>query len=140
MVADAFHGVRPPGKVVRHLNGNSHDDRPENLAYGTDAENSADSLKHGTHYNARKTHCPHGHPYNTTNGPNRRCRECHRMNERVRLGREGIHPKFRSHCVRGHEYTTENTYIAPGNGQRGCRACRREAAQRQRAAKRLHTM
>jgi HNH endonuclease len=32
---------------VRHLNGNPADDRPENLAYGTRAENLADAAQHG---------------------------------------------------------------------------------------------
>lgn len=29
---------------------------------------------------------------------------------------------LQTHCVNGHEYTPENTYIRP-NGQRDCRAC-----------------
>lgn len=30
----------------------------------------------------------------------------------------------RTHCQRGHEFTTENTYIRP-NGKRQCRVCKR---------------
>jgi hypothetical protein len=30
-----------------------------------------------------------------------------------------------SHCIRGHEFTPENTYRRPSNGGRQCRACRR---------------
>lgn len=31
----------------------------------------------------------------------------------------------KTHCVHGHEYTPENTYIAPGSGWRQCRQCTR---------------
>lgn len=43
-----------------------------------------------------------------------------------------------THCIHGHEFTAENTYIAPSTGQRVCRTCTRarqarwEARQRQR--------
>lgn len=33
--------------------------------------------------------------------------------------------KRKTHCVRGHRFTAENTYVRP-NGGRNCRACRRE--------------
>jgi hypothetical protein len=33
----------------------------------------------------------------------------------------------KTHCVNGHEFTAENTYIFPRDGTRQCRACRREA-------------
>lgn len=44
----------PNGLVVRHLNGNSKDNRLENLAYGTQSDNEQDSIKHGTHYRNTK--------------------------------------------------------------------------------------
>lgn len=47
LVAEAFHGPRPVGMVVRHLNGDPSDNRPENLAYGTQAENLAERERHG---------------------------------------------------------------------------------------------
>lgn len=31
----------------------------------------------------------------------------------------------KTHCIRGHEFTPENTYVNTGNG-RGCRTCRAE--------------
>jgi hypothetical protein len=34
-------------------------------------------------------------------------------------------PRPRTHCKHGHEFTPENTYTAPNNGQRQCRACMR---------------
>lgn len=49
--------------------------------------------------------------------------------------------KHKSHCVNGHEFTQENTYINPANpGWRNCRACVRAAQARQRKRrKRLHS-
>lgn len=38
---------------------------------------------------------------------------------RIRGGRRG---PYKTHCKRGHEFTSENTYRAP-NGVRHCRAC-----------------
>ena len=57
--------VRPPkpGEVTRHLNGNPADNRLENLAWGTQAENMQDSVRHGTHKNVGRTHCNEGHPF-----------------------------------------------------------------------------
>lgn len=48
MVAETFIGPRPPGAVIRHLNNIRTDNRPENLAWGTQAENIADKHVHGT--------------------------------------------------------------------------------------------
>lgn len=42
LVALTFHGERPDGMEIRHLNGNQQDNRPCNLAYGTHTENEAD--------------------------------------------------------------------------------------------------
>jgi hypothetical protein len=48
LVLEAFIGPRPPGGVACHGNGIKTDNRPENLRWGTPADNSADSLRHGT--------------------------------------------------------------------------------------------
>ncbi len=42
------HGAAPVGLVVRHLNGNRRDNRPENLMPGSQVENAADARRHGT--------------------------------------------------------------------------------------------
>lgn len=34
----------------------------------------------------------------------------------------------KTHCVAGHEFTPENTYISKTNGQRVCRLCKRDWA------------
>ena len=48
LVLSAFSGPKPEGKrVCRHLNGSPRDNRPENLAWGTYAENEDDKMRHG---------------------------------------------------------------------------------------------
>jgi hypothetical protein len=59
MICEAFHGVRPDGYVVRHMDGVRRNIRPDNLEYGTVADNMRDKVRHGTsicgesHPNAR---------------------------------------------------------------------------------------
>ena len=67
LVAFAFLGPRPDGLEVRHLNGDKLDARLVNLAYGTHADNNRDTVAHGNHNHARKTHCIYGHPFNEGN-------------------------------------------------------------------------
>lgn len=45
------------------------------------------------------------------------------VQDAIRRGRNPAVIK-RSHCIRGHEFSTENTYLRPGNGKRACRTCR----------------
>lgn len=97
LVAEAFIGERLPGFDIRHIDGNPLNARVENLAYGSRSENNFDAVRHGTHANAAKTHCPQGHPYSAENTivtpsrPNARyCRECHRARNRRIVN----HPDF----------------------------------------------
>lgn len=48
IVAEAWHGLRPPGLEVAHRNGNSADNRPANLRWATHVDNEADKVLHGT--------------------------------------------------------------------------------------------
>ena len=48
LVCEAFHGPRPAGHVVRHLDGSRTNDAAANLAWGTQAENIGDKVAHGT--------------------------------------------------------------------------------------------
>lgn len=48
VVADAWHGARPKGAVVRHLDGSRDNDRPENVTWGTSSQNALDRHGHGT--------------------------------------------------------------------------------------------
>lgn len=80
LVAAAFYGPCPTGMECRHLNGDPLDNRSENLRWGSRAQNTLDSVRHGTNNMARKQSCPAGHPYspeNTYRWRNRRkCRTC----------------------------------------------------------------
>ena len=46
LVCLAFHGPRPRGKEVRHLDGVKHNCQPWNLAWGTKAEQEQDKKSH----------------------------------------------------------------------------------------------
>lgn len=48
LVCEAFHGPRPPGLEVRHLNGCHTDNMSTNLKWGTTQENADDRTTHGT--------------------------------------------------------------------------------------------
>jgi molybdenum cofactor biosynthesis enzyme MoaA len=67
LVAELFIGPRPEGHQVRHFDGNSANNAATNLRYGTQSENELDKVRHGTHRNAGRTECDHGHPFNETN-------------------------------------------------------------------------
>lgn len=88
LVAESFHGPRPDGQEVRHLNGDQQDCRAENLAWGTHRQNMADLLRHGTHWQANKTRCPADHLYDGANtyvdrSGARHCRTCRRDRARA---------------------------------------------------------
>lgn len=84
IVAETFIGLRADNaEVVRHLNDDPSDNRVENLAFGTQAQNAADRVKNGKDHNKNKTHCKRGHaftPFNIVDegGGNRSCKACRR--------------------------------------------------------------
>lgn len=83
LVLEAFVGPRPPGRETRHLDGDPANNYLSNLQWGTASENQQDVLRHGTHPNVNKTHCPAGHPYDAQNTyvckqGRRSCRACGR--------------------------------------------------------------
>lgn len=86
LVLRAFRGPRPAEMECRHLDGDSLNNRLDNLAWGTISENRLDQVRHGTHRHAGKTHCHRGHeftPENTYTPPSggRYCRKCCRASE-----------------------------------------------------------
>lgn len=84
----------------------------------------------------KKTHCKNGHEFTEENtrilaNGSRVCRACKREWARENTGLKG-HPKNnknqntdKTHCVRGHEFTEENTYWK--GERRICIICRNEA-------------
>lgn len=101
LVAETFHGPRPVGLEVRHLDGNPLNNRPENLRYGTAVENALDRIEHGRNENTNKTHCPRNHPYDEANTyfaagtGHRQCRECKRIRWAERGGWRALSPEAR---------------------------------------------
>ena len=67
LVLAAFVGPCPEGMQVCHGDGDRTNNSLGNLRYGTASENRIDSVVHGTHPHAAKTHCPYGHPLTMPN-------------------------------------------------------------------------
>lgn len=91
LVLEAFVGPRPEGMQACHWDDNPHNNKLENLRWGTPSENWMDMVRNGNHVQARKTRCPQGHKYTPENTyrqpskPNSRvCRTCRRDNDRKR--------------------------------------------------------
>jgi len=56
LVADAFLPPKSPtDQVLRHLNDDPTDNRPENLAWGTRSDNAQDSIRNGTFHDVKGT-------------------------------------------------------------------------------------
>jgi len=91
LVLEAFVGPRPQGMECRHLDGNPANNVVSNLAWGTRSENQLDRVSHGTHHEANKTHCPHGHLYDEQNtrhrNGKRHCMTCQRKATRESMKR-----------------------------------------------------
>lgn len=92
LVWEHHHGPVPEGLEVRHVVcANRRCCNIDHLAIGTRSDNMQDAVRDGTHGQARKTHCKHGHEFTPENtylgGGGRYCRECHRDRERSRRSR-----------------------------------------------------
>ena len=98
LVLDAFVGPKQDGEETRHLDGDRANNFLCNLEYGTGSQNTLDKVKHGTHLQASRTHCPHGHLLEEPN----------LVKSQKALG-------WRSclACARGRSYVSRNPHLAP---------------------------
>ena len=81
LILMAFTGLPEPGLDGCHIDGDRLNNAASNLYWGTRSQNIRDQVRHGRHNNARKTHCPQGHPYSDENtyvlsGGRRQCKTC----------------------------------------------------------------
>lgn len=143
LVLESFVGPRPDGAACCHNDGNKQNNHLINLRWDTYSENNLDLVRHGTHFQASKTHCSHGHEYTAENTRNythrswklRYCRKCaaergransaKRKQQRADRGLLKPGVKRKTHCLRGHEFTAVNTYVIPGGKGRQCKSCNR---------------
>jgi hypothetical protein len=91
LIALTFHGKKPPGLCIRHLNGDDQDNHEWNLKYGTRKEDHEDRVRHGTSRLNRsgpkpKGCCPKcGGPYTKTGTLQKnQCRPCRARYQRKR--------------------------------------------------------
>lgn len=86
LVAEAFVPNPEHYPQVRHLNDVKIDNRADNLAWGTHADNMSDGVRN--HVFPHRTHCPQGHPYSgdnlVVNSSGRQCRTCIRERNHAR--------------------------------------------------------
>lgn len=97
LVWEYTYGPVPDGLHVLHRCDNPPCCNPEHLFLGTPLDNMRDKVAKGRHANTQKTHCPQGHPYMGDNlrierGGGRRCRVCHKIEERRRRRATGPRP------------------------------------------------
>jgi hypothetical protein len=131
----AFVGPLPEGMEVRHLDGNTANNRwapgneeesraaGGNLIYGTHAENMADMVAHGRSQSvSHLTHCPKGHEYTPENtradtSSGAACRQCNRDYQReyqrewrlrqLEADPEGFRAKEREYARRAYQKRKE---------------------------------
>jgi len=85
LVLEAFAGPCPDGMEACHGDGDPTNNRRLNLRWDTRSSNQLDTVRHGRHTNANRTHCVNGHAFTTENtyiyrndATHRMCRTCHR--------------------------------------------------------------
>lgn len=111
LVMEAFAGPCPPGREVRHLDGNPANNRwapgateeevraaGGNLFYGSSGDNKRDQVDHGTHYESSRDCCDAGHEFTEANTrivrwpdgsfKQRYCRAC--QNDRTKKRRRDL--------------------------------------------------
>lgn len=101
LVLTAFVGPCPPGMEACHGDADRRNNHLSNLRWDTKSANCKERTLQGGSPNAKKTHCPQGHPYTPENtrmdGGSRKCREC--------ANRRNVEAKRRRRAARQSERT-----------------------------------
>jgi hypothetical protein len=138
LVLEAFVGPRPPGMQCRHINGDSLDNRLENLAWGTASEDNYDRVRNGTHQHSGRTECLYGHPLDGVrlrkDGSviQRFCKTCERINQKKQKARV---KKLKTSCPQGHPFDAvryRNMKDGSVIEQRYCTVCAKDQLDRGR--------
>lgn len=145
IVLEAFVGPRPPGMQCRHLNGNSLDNRLENLQWGTAREDNYDRVRHGTHQHSRRTRCKHGHLFDGAilnpdgSVKQRTCSTCQRNANRRKKEKKR---QAKTSCPQGHPLDGTRFNADGSVRQRFCTICVADQLDRGRRnrASRVHNV
>jgi hypothetical protein len=126
-----FVGLVPEGLVLDHVCRirNCVNPSPDHLEHVTFQENILRGVGL-TAINAKKTHCPKGHPYDVANTVyhvrgGRTCKTCIRFDSNGKL--KPLKSDLKTHCLNGHPYDETNTYWLKrkdGSKKRQCKACK----------------
>jgi hypothetical protein len=128
-------GQIPEGFTIDHLCRNTLCVNPQHLEPVTQRENLRRSdVVTGKRSGA--THCPRGHEYSTKNTAaytnkrgysRRKCRTCASAVDAARWRTKHPPKPPRTHCLHGHPFDAENTFLDAG-GKPACRQCRKDRA------------
>lgn len=111
LVLEAFVGPRPDGQVARHLNDDNWDNRLENLAWGTHAENRRDAIRNGHDPAVNRQNCSRCDTPLRQNKRQRYCPTCKSAQKRQRT-------RARTTCLNGHPFDGIDAV-----GRRTCSVC-----------------
>ena len=109
--------------------------------YGQIRVDGRNDYAHRVYYKRLRGAIPQGHQIDHLCRNRACCNPAHleavteRENQRRGLGWSGINAR-KTHCPRGHEYTTENTDGRPSRYGRWCKACKRLSDKAYRTRKR----